>query len=61
MLPKRMEISRIYFYCLDKNSIQEVENGRSEKLSEAIIRGDQRTAVEVTKAALSEGTAPGAI
>lgn len=31
------------------------------KLSEAIIRGDQRTAVEVTKAALSEGTAPGAI
>jgi 5-methyltetrahydrofolate--homocysteine methyltransferase len=31
------------------------------KLSESIIKGDQRTAVETTKAALNEGMAPGTI
>ena len=30
-------------------------------LSDAIIKGDQKTAVDVTKAALSEGTEPGTI
>ncbi|MBN1815712.1 MAG: corrinoid protein [Sedimentisphaerales bacterium] len=30
-------------------------------LSEAIIRGDQKTAVEITKKALAEGTAPEAV
>ncbi|MCI0499139.1 MAG: B12-binding domain-containing protein, partial [Planctomycetales bacterium] len=31
------------------------------KLSESVIKGDQRTAVDITKAALSEGMAPGRI
>lgn len=30
-------------------------------LSEAIIKGDQKTAVEITKAALGEGMAPGSV